>query len=87
MKPADFHELCHLIRLDLRRRRFQESVCSGKHKFASFSQATATISYRLRKVARAYHCPACGGFHIGNVVGQRQNRLWVKERRDRCEFV
>lgn len=85
MKPADFNELCALIRVDFRARVRQESDCTGKHKFGSYDAALKTMRRDLFKVARPYHCRCCGGYHIGNIVGMRQKRLFLNERRGACE--
>lgn len=90
MKPEEFRELCRLIRSDatarMREQKRKDSACTGKHRFESFKAAESTLSQRLRKRARVYHCRECWGFHIGNVTSQRRNRLVIARRRQ-CEFA
>lgn len=81
MNTEDWKELRILIRHDARQRTFKSSSCIGKHRFESFKQAQDTLSFRLRKQAKVYHCRECGGFHIGNVLGTRRSRLLKKRRR------
>lgn len=75
MKYEEYRELRKLVQYDARRRGFVATSCQGKHRFPSFSAAGETIGPRLRRVAKAYHCPACNGWHIGGVQSGRQARL------------
>lgn len=51
----------------------RDSACTGKIRFPSKNQAKAQKKYLMKKVfcgkpnnLRAYRCPYCSGFHLGN---------------------
>lgn len=52
------------------------SACTGKHPYASWNAAKATLRRTLktrdvrgedRSALRVYRCPKCGQYHIGGV--------------------
>lgn len=52
------------------------SACTGKHAYASWSAAKATLRRTMktrdvrgqdRPALRVYRCPNCGSYHIGGI--------------------
>lgn len=86
LTPEEFIELRGLCHLDwLHRRRlagleFRASQCTGKHPFASWEAADASMSAKLRRLCAPYHCSSCGKWHIGSRETKRNRRLAQRER-------
>lgn len=42
------------------------SACAGKVQFATKAAAIKQLRYGSRKMLKAYRCPHCHKFHLGN---------------------
>lgn len=57
--------------------------CEGKPAFDSFALATSTLSIRLKKVAKVYHCRVCHKWHVGGSSNSRKKILAMKNEKQR----
>lgn len=77
-----------LIRLG-REHNERAQKCLHKSKFASKTQAEATISHRLQGKVHAYHCDICRQWHIGGSEhvfrAKRAQKRILTQRREECE--
>lgn len=50
----------------------EDGSCTGKKRFASFTQAEKCARQQSRRrddaPRRAYHCRLCSGFHVGTMI-------------------
>lgn len=55
--------------------------CHGKERFGTWSLAQKVGRHRRRaeKNCGAYRCPACGGYHLGELLQRRRRRDQVEE--------
>lgn len=56
------------------------AFCNGKLKFLTFTRAEKAATRSMRAKGRegdhmqAYHCSACGAFHVGTWLGPKPHR-------------
>lgn len=85
MRPEDFYELRYLAQKDSKERTMVHSMCEGKRRFDTKSEADRII--RQGKPISSYHCMVCNGWHVGAISVKRQKRLLLKRRREACESL
>lgn len=61
----------------------QLTECEGKPPFDSYSLAASTLSHKLKKVAKVYHCRVCHKWHVGGVQNSRRKILAIKREKER----
>lgn len=88
MKREEFFELRYLVQQASRQRTMVRSMCFGKRRFDTKSQADRTIrrDARTKRAYLSYRCEVCHGWHVGGAQTAREKRLVVKRRME-CEFV
>jgi hypothetical protein len=79
MNQDDYNELRYLAKKVMAKREYKLAACAGKVSFDSRSDAQRGIR---KDGLHAYHCSACGKWHVG--VVDRGKRL--KSRRQRLRF-
>lgn len=85
---AELRYLCSIVRHKHERRtEFHLTSCAGKQPFASRERAVSTISNRLRHEVHAYHCHACGHWHIGSMYNSNEIRKRVKLKLNKAKEV